>query len=243
MGSPGKHSSSEDHHWLTIGAWCLDERNILHQLLTVQERQDAADARGIILEEMNGFPTWVERRKDLLSPGLQRVLERYLNAILECHYEIFHTVPDAVFSAIANRVAEACLRCNFRRAANSPVVASATPPRDPPPGGWHASRAQAYGFGPPHDPNLELALRSPPITTPPSTHLSGTLGIYAGPWETEEGKLDAWRDSQVSLVESWCFGLVMPGALHTLLAALVLGTLPCIDWSLLLDHLDHRSVV
>ena len=165
-----------------IGACCLEERAILHQLLTVSERQVAADVRGVIIEELNAFPCWIEARKDLLSPGLQRVLERFLNAILECHYEMFHVVPDAVFSTIANRVAEACLRCQFRRATNSPVIASATPPGTSPRTRRPLSSAQALGFGPPHDPNLDPnLLRAPPITDPPSTHLAGTttMGIYA----------------------------------------------------------------
>ena len=69
-----------------IGACCLEERGILHQQLTVSERQVASDVRGVIIEELNGFPCWIEARKDLLSPGLRMVLERFLNAILECHY-------------------------------------------------------------------------------------------------------------------------------------------------------------
>ena len=131
-----------------------------------------ADVRGVIIQEMNAFPCWIEARKDLLSPGLQRVLERFLNAILECHYEMFHVVPDAVFSTIANRVAEACLRCQFRRATNSPVIASATPPGTSPRTRRPLSSAQALGFGPPHDPNLDPnLLRAPPITDPPSMAL------------------------------------------------------------------------
>lgn len=162
-----------------IGACCLEERGILHQQLTVSERQLAADVRGVIMEELNGFPCWIEARKELLSPGLQKVLERFLNAILECHYEMFHIVPDAVFSTLANRVAEACLRCQFRRATNSP------------------------GFGPPHDPNLDPnLLRAPPITDPPSTHLVGTttLGIYASAatGETADGREDDDESGEMS---------------------------------------------
>ena len=165
-----------------IGACCLEERAILHQQLTVSERQLAADVRGVIIHELNAFPCWIEARKDLLSVGLQKVLARFLNAILECHYEMFHIVPDAVFSTLANRVAEACLRCQFQWATNSPVIASATPPGTPTRTSRPASSAQALGFGPPHDPNLDPnLLRAPPITDPPSTHLTGgtTLGVYA----------------------------------------------------------------
>ena len=186
-----------------IGACCLEERAILHQQLTVSERQLAADVRGVIMQELNGFPCWIEARKELLSPGLQKVLERFLNAILECHYEMFHIVPDAVFSTLANRVAEACLRCQFRRATNSPVIASATPPGTPPRTSRPASTAQALGFGPPHDPNLDPnLLRAPPITDPPSTHLAGTttLGIYASAatGETADGRDDDEESGEMS---------------------------------------------
>jgi len=162
-----------------IGACCLEERAILHQTLSVSERQAAADVRGVIIEELNAFPCWIEARKDLLAPGLQRVLERFLNAILETHYEMFHVVPDAVFSTIANR---ACLRCQFRRAATSPVIASATPPGTSPRNRRSLSTAQALGFGPAHDPNDPNLLRAPPSTDPPSTHLVGTttMGISTG---------------------------------------------------------------
>lgn len=186
-----------------IGACCLEERGILHQQLTVSERQVAADVGGVIIQELNGFPCWIGARKDLLSPGLRMVLERFLNAILECHYEMFHIVPDPVFSTIANRVAEACLRCQFRRATNSPVIASATPPGTPPRTSRPPSTAQALGFGPPHDPNLDPnLLRAPPVTDPPSTHLAGvsTMGIYASAatGETADGHGDDEESGDMS---------------------------------------------
>ena len=114
-----------------------------------------------------------------VEDGVGKVSQRYTRMPL---YEMFHIVPDPVFSTIANRVAEACLRCQFRRAINSPVIASATPPGTPPRSSRPPHTAQALGFGPPHDPNLDPnLLRAPPITEPPSTHLAGvtTLGIYA----------------------------------------------------------------
>ena len=170
-----------------------------------QREASCCGRAGVIIEELNAFPCWIEAREDLLAPGLQRVLERFLNAILETHYEMFHVVPDAVFSTIANRVAEACLRCQFRRAANSPVIASATPPGTSQGTGDLCPQHRQLGFGPAHDPNLHpisyellpsLILRRPTwLALPLWASLQGRLLVRplmgtmrmlrAGTWATD----------------------------------------------------------
>ena len=210
---PAQPQASDGFRWLEHVVW----RNV--QSFTrrwVSARGKPLQTCGaVIIEELNAFPCWIEARKDLLAPGLQRVLERFLNAILETHYEMFHVVPDAVFSTIANRVAEACLRCQFRPAANNPVIASATPPGTSPRNRRSLSTAQALGFGPAHDPNLDPNLRAPPITDPPSTHLAGTttMGISTGAatGETADGNDEDAESWEMGHWFSW-LALVMLAA-------------------------------
>lgn len=165
--------------------------------LTVDERAEATEARSEIMAELAGFPVWVETRADLMSVELKKVLCRYLNALIESVFELQNVLTDPVLACLTSKCAEACLRCKFQRSPNSGAVASLTPRSSTSSSAWHDGRAQAYGFGPPYDPNLALTdpLRDPPLTVPPSTHLSGSsMGIYAtaATAGAEEEGSDGW---------------------------------------------------
>ena len=174
--------SMQDQVVQIIGMCCLSDYPRLNARLSVDERAQATEARSEIMEELATLPVWVETRLELLSVELRQVVCRILNATIETVFELQAVLSDPVLAQLTNKCAETCLRCRFQRAPNSGVIASATPPSPRTTTPWHGSLSQAYGFGPPRDPNIEMSdlARHPPATTPPSTHLTGgRLGIYA----------------------------------------------------------------
>lgn len=174
--------SMQDQVVQIIGMCCLSDYPRLNARLSVDERAQATEVRSEIMEELATLPVWVETRLELLSVELKQVVCRILNATIETVFDLQAVISDPVLAQLTNKCAETCLRCRFQRAPNSGVIASATPPSPRTTSPWHGSLSQAYGFGPPRDPNIEMSdlARHPPVTTPPSTHLmSGSLGIYA----------------------------------------------------------------
>ena len=138
-----------------IGQTCMAEHLNASLSLTVTERAEAAQQRSTIIVELNNFPTWVEARAEQMPPSLRLVLERYLNSASELFWELSQAIPDKALVQVAERCAEAILRCRLRRSPGSgePTVPVGPPPR---PSSAPRDRMVAYGFAAPADPNLVM---------------------------------------------------------------------------------------
>ena len=131
-----------------IGACCLEERAILHQQLTVSERQLAADVRGVIIHELNAFPCWI------VGCPLELATKASLSHPVRqsAKHCIRHDVEHLVV-ALEDRIEEPCkhlLKSHRKKILSSlsPVIASATPPGTPTRTSRPASSAQALGSQP-----------------------------------------------------------------------------------------------
>ena len=99
-----------------VGATCLHEALGTRPSLTTDERSWAAEVRTSITEELQGMPTYyLESKIEQISPGLRTVAERYLNATSELFFVMYNTVQDPIWLEVAERTAETCVRCHFRR--------------------------------------------------------------------------------------------------------------------------------
>ena len=165
-----------------IGLTCLGEPLAPYLGLSVQDRADATAQRELVQQELDDLPTWMESRMQLLTVENRVVLERYMTAITEIHFELQDRVPDPIIKSIADRFAETCTRCRFRQA---PDTLATTPMPSTSPG--TGSGATAYGFGPPRDPNLALTAAtvmsgSGPPTCGGTNHGSGDRGSWWTAW-------------------------------------------------------------
>ena len=107
-----------------IGITCLGESLAPFLGLSVQDRADATVQRDLVKTELDEMPTWMESRLQLLTVENRVVLERYMTAITEIHFELQDHIPDPIIKTIADRFAETCIRCRFRQAPDT----MATPP-------------------------------------------------------------------------------------------------------------------
>lgn len=139
-------SSLQEQACQIIGMTCLNEVSLLAAGLTVDELSQAAEVRSMMIIELQHLPVWLESRIDLVPANMRPVMARYLNALAETTWELSNLVHDLALTELASRAAEACVRCNFRRAASSEIVAL-TPPRVATPSSLgHRSLSLAYGL-------------------------------------------------------------------------------------------------
>ncbi len=109
------------------GATCLQEPLSSTPCLTTDERSWAAECRSTIVEELQDMSTYLEAKIEQLAPGLRTVVERYLNSTSEMMWVMWNTVQDPAFREVAERTAETCVRCRFRRPPRSAVTPRAVP--------------------------------------------------------------------------------------------------------------------
>ena len=163
-----------------IGITCLGESLAPFLGLSVQDRADATAERDLVKQELDDMPTWMESRLQLLTVENREVLERYVTAITEIHYELQEHIPDPIIKTIADRFAETCIRCRFRQA---PDTAAPSP---------------MPSFGPPRDPNLALTAADvtsgsgPPRAAAPTT--APGIGAIGGPPGYESSEEWSWDD-------------------------------------------------
>ena len=138
-----------------IGQTCMAEHLNASLSLTVTERTEAAQQRSDIIVELNNFPTWVEARAEQLTASLRLVLERYLNASSEMFWDLSQAIPDKALVQVAERSAEALLRCRLRRSPGSGVPTVPVGPH-PRPSAAPTDRMVTYGFAALPDPNLAM---------------------------------------------------------------------------------------
>ena len=173
-----------------IGITCLGEALAPYLGLSVQDRADAAAQRELVQQELDDMPTWMESRLQLLTVENRVVLERYMTAFTEIHFELQDHIPDPLIKAIADRFAETCIRCRFRQAPDTVAT--------PVPSASHgiSSGATAYGFGPPRDPNLALtaaAVATGPDPTPVAAPSAAPgIGAHGGPAGYESSEEWSW---------------------------------------------------
>ena len=155
-----------------IGQCCLHEPLGSPLGLTVDDRAAAASCRSLVIVEMNGFPTWVEARIDQLSPSFRHMIAKILNATSELFWEMGKVIPDQAILQVAERTAEAVLRCSFKRSVNSQVPTTPMP-HTARPSSASGDRMVRYGLAPYPDPNLALsaaAVSTPAAASPPDAH-------------------------------------------------------------------------
>ena len=121
-------SSLQEQACQIIGMTCLNETSMLSTRITVDELSRAAEVRSVMLIELQQLPVWLETRLAMIPANLRPVTARYLNALAETMWELSSSVHDLALTELSSRAAEACVRCNFPRAAVSEIVAL-TPPR------------------------------------------------------------------------------------------------------------------
>ena len=176
-----------------IGLTCMGESLAPFLGLSVQDRADASAQRDLVKQELDDIPTWMESRLQLLTLENRVVLERYMTAITEIHFELQDHIPDPVIKLIAERFAETCIRCRFRQA---PETLATTPIPSTSPG--IGSGAAAYGFGPPRDPNLALTAdmvasgSGPPRVAAPTA--APGIGATGGTLGYESSEEWSWDD-------------------------------------------------
>ena len=110
-----------------IGSTCLTEPLSTRLDLTTDDMHRAAEDRSRVYMELNKLATWLETRLDRITPSLRLVVERYVNAIAELFHEAAEFLPDRVLQHMADRAAEACVRCRFRRAPDSEATPTSVP--------------------------------------------------------------------------------------------------------------------
>ncbi len=167
-----------------LGITCMGEALSPHLSLTIQDRAYATEDRVVVLAELEQLPTWIERRMELLTVENRHVLERYMTATAEVHFELSSMIADQALQAIADRCAETCTRCRFRQSTDTTAAAL---PRPMPSSSTTATHgATAYGFGPPRDPNLELTATMTTAGTGPSMATPTSAPTPAEPVGTYE---------------------------------------------------------
>lgn len=80
-----------------------------------------------------------------IHPSLRLVVERYVNAIAELFHEAAEFLPDRVLQHVADRAAEACVRCRFRRAPDSEATPTSVPTIEARPTTAPVQNSGAYG--------------------------------------------------------------------------------------------------
>ncbi len=132
-----------------IGSTCLAEPLSARLNLTTDDMSRAAEDRSRVYVELNKLSTWLETRMCRITPSLRLVVERYLNSISELFHEAAEFLPDRVLQHMADRAAEACVRCRFRRAPDSEATPSSVPVIETRPTTTPVQNAVAYGSVPP----------------------------------------------------------------------------------------------
>ena len=66
--------------------------HINRPVTTLEERTLAAEARSVVICELNQFPTWIEARFELID--MRHVLEHYVNAIAEIFHDMATIIHD-----------------------------------------------------------------------------------------------------------------------------------------------------
>ena len=180
------HPPLVDQSVQIIGQTCMAENLNASLSLTVTERSEAAQQRSVIIVELSHFPTWVEARAQQLPSTLRLVLERYLNSASEMFWELSQAIPDKALVQVAERCAEAILRCRLRRSPGSgvPTLSMGPPPR---PSSAPRDRMVAYGFAAPADPHWTMT--SPDTGGAPAADGSA-LAPAPAPASTSPGRDD-----------------------------------------------------